>query len=264
MTEQLTATAAMHVEGDVQCVACGYSLLGLPIGGICPECSNPIAHSLSELPFGFLGDGDARRLRRGIRCILASLTIAGCAVGIFIVAGLIVNPTMGVLAILGGIGAGTCWIVGWFLVTRVHPAAADGRMRMARRVAISASWLQMAGFIGISLLVFTGSNVHIVTLTLIWIFLMVMTGNAWLERMVERSDEQLLAQTCGESFGFAVLAAIGVIIGVFTALSDLWMLSILFLMIAAIPAIGALLQWWSLLHGIVEALDRRLRDSMRP
>jgi hypothetical protein len=239
-------------------------LLGLPVAGVCPECSNPVAHSFSEVPFGFLTGGDARRLHRGIRCILASLKIAVCAGGGFLVAGLIMGVSMGVLAILSGLGAGACWMVGWFLVTQVHPAAADGRMRMARRMAVTASWLQVVGFIGVPLAVFARFDIRIATFTSACIILMIMMGNAWLERMVERSGEPLLAQACGLSFGFAVSASIGVILGVFTGLSGLWLLSMLFLMIAAIPAIGALLTWWSFLHGVLGALDRRLGDSTRP
>lgn len=36
------------VSSDIPCLRCGYSLKGLHLGDVCPECAQPIAESLSH------------------------------------------------------------------------------------------------------------------------------------------------------------------------------------------------------------------------
>ena len=61
--------------------------------------------------------------------------------------------------------------------------------------------------------------------------------------------------------GFSTGAAIAVAVAVIAIIGGFWYLGMMFLAIAAIPMIGALLTWQSFLYAIMEALNRRHRDS---
>src|SRR5262245_16191872 len=41
---------AALLEEDAACLGCGYNLRGLTIGGVCPECAEPVVRSLALEP----------------------------------------------------------------------------------------------------------------------------------------------------------------------------------------------------------------------
>jgi hypothetical protein len=62
---------------DVQCVECSYSLAGLQIEGLCPECAHPIAKSVAAARY-------PRALRVGLQCLgVGYLLLALPCLGLF-------------------------------------------------------------------------------------------------------------------------------------------------------------------------------------
>ena len=56
VTENEPAEAGRRVADDVACYRCGYSLRGLDIGGLCPECGGPVDESAARHAARLRGD----------------------------------------------------------------------------------------------------------------------------------------------------------------------------------------------------------------
>ncbi len=76
MPNQLSTTAALR------CIKCRYSLRGLPIDSVCPECSTPVSESAPPPYLTSWGVNDLRECRQihyGVggtaRLVLAVVTI---------------------------------------------------------------------------------------------------------------------------------------------------------------------------------------------
>jgi hypothetical protein len=73
---------ALTLELDVQCLHCGYNLHTLPLDSRCPECGQPVLHSLARRPFGPVSRRTLRRVALGL--LLAPLTSLLAAILIFL------------------------------------------------------------------------------------------------------------------------------------------------------------------------------------
>jgi hypothetical protein len=74
----------LTLELDVQCLHCGYNLRTLALDALCPECGQPVLHSLARRPFGPINRRTLRRVALGL--LLAPLTSLLAAILIFLVA----------------------------------------------------------------------------------------------------------------------------------------------------------------------------------
>jgi hypothetical protein len=120
----LSAYRLGAIEGDIGCVTCGYNLKGLPAGGKCPECGNPVASSLGRGRFLFKNLTDAPI------GYLKTLRL-----GFFVLAGCIVTLVAAIVAaaFLPGVAApalvcmiGVVWWGGvWLVTTSEYPTDGD-------------------------------------------------------------------------------------------------------------------------------------------
>lgn len=62
------------------CVRCGYDLAGLVRDGLCPECGEPVKHSLDVELLGHLPGEQIAQLRRAATCVQWGVVIFGIAI----------------------------------------------------------------------------------------------------------------------------------------------------------------------------------------
>ncbi|MDZ4828650.1 MAG: hypothetical protein SGJ09_00450 [Phycisphaerae bacterium] len=58
------------------CLACGYSLAGLPTDGRCPECATPVARSLRGNMLEYANPDYVRSLQRGVELVMVGTVVA--------------------------------------------------------------------------------------------------------------------------------------------------------------------------------------------
>jgi len=87
-------------------MACGYNLRGLPSGGLCPECGEPIARSLEGKPLSLDDPIWSRNLFFGILCCgLATAQYAGSLFGLHRI----------LLYRVGFLGSTDIWNLAWII-----------------------------------------------------------------------------------------------------------------------------------------------------
>lgn len=64
------------VSVDAPCTNCGYSLRGLPIDSVCPECARPVRRSLERRRLGLASPEYLRSLQSGSGLLLLGLVLA--------------------------------------------------------------------------------------------------------------------------------------------------------------------------------------------
>lgn len=66
---------AREVGGGVLCINCGYELIGLSEDGICPECGEPVLHTLKGEMALYASDAVLASLHRGSVIVLVSVIL---------------------------------------------------------------------------------------------------------------------------------------------------------------------------------------------
>lgn len=137
------------VQDDQPCLACGYNLRGLPIGGSCPECGAAMIFSgrnlddpLNEMPTEIL----SAFLRGGIAGGASLFGMMGLIVSVF---GGWITDARGLW--IGALAVAAVWFVAvWWLTPAFnHPAArhhgfiTGSRRRLAARL-LQLGWLVLA------------------------------------------------------------------------------------------------------------------------
>lgn len=69
------ASASESIDRDCPCVRCGYNLRSLKRRTLCPECGAPVERSMGESRLCFADPAWLRRLRSGVRLMLASVVL---------------------------------------------------------------------------------------------------------------------------------------------------------------------------------------------
>lgn len=95
------------IAGSLACLTCRYRLTGLPMSGVCPECSTPVLSS-------YRGTYDASVIeRRGLakRLRRAQFALVGIVISLFATWLSVLWPSR--LGGLSGIGVAACWM--WWL-----------------------------------------------------------------------------------------------------------------------------------------------------
>lgn len=126
---------------DVPCIRCGYSLLGLPVQGVCPECGAPVAESLRGDRFRYSRPSYVRALHAGAFLVeLVSLLWIPLAIIAAIMSGL-VRTSFGrgttLSIVLEGLISGSLiilWCFGWWMLTTRDPVRPDATDLRSRRL----------------------------------------------------------------------------------------------------------------------------------
>jgi hypothetical protein len=116
----------------IRCIACGYDLMGLLLGGVCPECGTPVARSANGDLLAYTPATVIRRLERGAALVLGSVAWGVSGLGVLLLAGMIttaayagvpdprperwIHAGIGVLAVLLVLVSGGRLTRGWRLL----------------------------------------------------------------------------------------------------------------------------------------------------
>lgn len=66
---------ARAISDHRACITCGYDLIGLPVGGVCPECGTLAADSLRGILLQFASPDYLRSVRLGLSLVLSGILI---------------------------------------------------------------------------------------------------------------------------------------------------------------------------------------------
>lgn len=113
-----------RVETSVQCLKCGYDLLGLDRAAVCPECAAPISDSVRGTLLRFADPAYLSRLHSGAVLVLTAIIVgllSDVAGRLTSVAApdlhISVSLAFGVVSFL----AGVCGLVGWWRLSTLDP-----------------------------------------------------------------------------------------------------------------------------------------------
>lgn len=146
---------AGHVAESLACRGCGYDLKGMTVGGVCPECANPVERSLRGDLLQFCDPAWLERLGQGLLLIFFGI-VGGTMlqIGIMIaaaVAGAIAATTGGasamtIVMVVGGLAMAIVAlvnIIGAWLATTQDPGRVETEpplsLRAVARFAIMAT-----------------------------------------------------------------------------------------------------------------------------
>ncbi|USO00209.1 MAG: hypothetical protein H6810_05985 [Phycisphaeraceae bacterium] len=157
MEPQDQTTGAEPIKANVQCVGCGYNLLGLSADGVCPECGTPLEESLRGYLLVHRSGGHVARLKRGVSFIVAGLLfwvavqIIGIVVALITVIVVVRSPNTQPPALLESLvttgsvidlAVSAVILFGWWLFTARDPADPvrdrDANVRRGVRSAVIA------------------------------------------------------------------------------------------------------------------------------
>lgn len=150
-------TANDRVETSVQCIKCGYDLVGLEPTGVCPECGAPVEQTLQGTLITHARPEYLAKLHRGVYFVLANI-ILGILVGItsavlgFAAPGdeTLLLALQWTLAI-AGLAIGALGLVGWWRLSTPDPdytGKDEGRTPrvLIRATVVAYALLAVAGF----------------------------------------------------------------------------------------------------------------------
>lgn len=160
-TRQIPADEGGVVMLERECVSCGYTLRGLALDGVCPECGTPIERSLYRTR---LKHADVEYLRRLVRGALLVSVVPWA-----IVAGLVyIFLQIGLAAVWPGFAALIeqhyliedvlvvavicCWAIGWWMLGGrepgpARPLFAEDCRRVARVTSVGVAALFIGGML---------------------------------------------------------------------------------------------------------------------
>lgn len=147
------ARGEQQVADHRPCAGCGYDLIGLPVGGECPECGRAVAESLRGMLLRHAAPEYVRALRRGfswvLNAILLYCVVMLVGVGVAIAGG---RTAYALLVSGGGLASSVMFLVGLLWMTTPDPRFSFGprpdRARAVLRgsvVTIIAVWLGSMG-----------------------------------------------------------------------------------------------------------------------
>ena len=159
------ATPSTVVERALACVVCEYPLRGLERDSVCPECGAPIQRSLRGDRLRHADPAYLRKLRLGIRLVLAPfiiviasivLAIAGTFVGLLLPGGS-GQPVLKVLwwiATITVLVSAIGWPIGWFLFSS-HEPGVDRPVWQRRYLVRAGSVIMCSAFLALFFAPFT-------------------------------------------------------------------------------------------------------------
>lgn len=148
-----------NISFDLECVGCGYNLLGLTLDDTCPECNTPVRASFRGRRLRDLGAEHTRVLARGARSVAISIRVGVFYVFLAVAAfiGLtfanhsalpgrpalmlanIEYVTMGVMVLVACL-----WARGWWLLATPEPVAPEQRGAETARTVCRVSGVLFA------------------------------------------------------------------------------------------------------------------------
>ena len=145
------ASGGELITEDRGCNNCGYSLLGLPAGGLCPECGFPIPTPSRRFPSGDNLTDAPRTYLRLLSIGLSGAAIAALILGIGLVSLADFNGVTAALALSVG---SVLWFLSNWIVTRPRPlqnvtvpdATLDNRVWLRLVLSAQLSWVVLACF----------------------------------------------------------------------------------------------------------------------
>jgi hypothetical protein len=141
------STVSPIVEGAAACNRCSYSLVGLPISGVCPECGQPVAASLRGFLLQFASPDYIATVRSGLSFILNGILLQILLMVVGVVLAFAFRGAGGVTLLLMG-GNLVCALIiflGYLKATEADPSfVGTDRPTGARNVVRIAAVAQIA------------------------------------------------------------------------------------------------------------------------
>ncbi len=116
------------VQQPRYCIQCGYSLLGLPVSGQCPECGTAVELSLREPWLSSCSTTYLESLRKGFSLVLNAILFMVALTVIMVFVSLLMRGTPGAIAIFQiinlavGLGVSVMLYLGYWHATTPDPS----------------------------------------------------------------------------------------------------------------------------------------------
>ncbi len=144
-----------RVTDEIGCIRCGYSLLGLPLTGVCPECSTPVEKSCRGDLLRYSDPLYVRSLYVGSLCVVVCILllvlvfIGSIVLGVLApIANLSLSATSAltflsqIVTVLVSLGMA----YGWWRLSERNPAAIDSSRDSTARMFVRVTAAVNAGF----------------------------------------------------------------------------------------------------------------------
>lgn len=148
------AAAAAVVSGERFCIRCGYSLQGLRVDGVCPECGTSVALSLREPLLANADPEYLRKVKSGLSAILNGILVS-ILMRFFVIAIAIALPGFAGAELINsfislGVSAWILW--GYWRYTEPDPAqvsleATNSARSIVRRSAVAQGILAVVSLV---------------------------------------------------------------------------------------------------------------------
>ena len=184
-------TGAGVIDTSVLCITCGYNLIGLTHGDVCPECGTPAVNSTRGTMLIHSSPEHTARLHKGVFTVQAAIITAIIVGVLLLIAGFATatasgGSSMG-LQIFGQViqtGAWAAVLYGWWLFSEPDPHytgkdAGDGARKFVRiSVIVQAAVIAIGFIVGLGQIGSGSANVAALTAWDILAVVMMLIGLA--------------------------------------------------------------------------------------